>query len=76
MASRMFDFPDPFRPVMALKCGSNLEKNMENEHVSFDAVDAVGNKHLPLNSCTMSVRLEAVHYHFLDVHDPALGRRQ
>lgn len=24
MASRIFDFPDPLSPVIALKCGSNL----------------------------------------------------
>jgi hypothetical protein len=24
MESRMFDLPEPLRPVMALKCGSNL----------------------------------------------------
>ena len=28
MESRMLDLPEPLRPVMALKWGSNLEKRM------------------------------------------------
>jgi hypothetical protein len=31
--SRMFDFPEPLRPVMALKCGSNLVVPKEDRHV-------------------------------------------
>lgn len=31
MESNMFDFPDPLSPVIALKCGSNLLVNNDEE---------------------------------------------
>lgn len=31
MESRMLDLPEPLRPVMALKCGSNLKESVRKK---------------------------------------------
>ena len=84
--SRMFDFPEPLRPVMALKWGSNLEGSgvrnvnggveglelQKDNKIMLTLLACCGRNHSPSDDSTMCVRLEAVDDNFFDMHDGAL----
>jgi hypothetical protein len=77
MASRIFDFPDPLRPVIALKWGSKLYCWAVIQLVSDvqgNVVEALSGKpndrtNVPVDHSLMSVGLEAINNNLLNVHD-------